>query len=167
MMLIVCLLIFTGCIVCRVDVKQNDEVSLMLRGPYTEEEIFADYSDEEILAKFLDYSGGNFVEKQTIARIVIEYKYADGKNYPWNEILGEDMHFDINYRYWITVAEVDSDDLRIAKEAYEEFKENKNLTSYTDFYRISVIEENSGYYELYIEGRNFKKMTHYYFVENE
>lgn len=143
------------------------DVPINLRGEYTEEELFGGLSDQEILAKFIKHVGGDYTEKEIVARIVVDYKNSGEEPVKWSEILGTDKRFYINYRYWISYVTVENEDLNIAKTVFDEAKENKNLTIYTDYISVSDIENSPGEYDVFIEGHEFKKTTHFYFVVNE
>ena len=143
------------------------DVSTNLRGEYTEEELFGGLSDQEILAKFIKHVGGDYTEKEIVARIVVDYKNSGEEPVKWSEILGTDKRFYINYRYWISYVTVENEDLNIAKTVLDEAKENKNLTIYTDYISVRDIENSPGEYDVFVEGREFKKTRHFYFVVNE
>lgn len=149
--------------------KEDDceDIPLKLRGDYTEEELFGGMTDEEILAKFLGHVGGDYGEKEIIAKIVVDYKNSLNKDTNWSEILGPSKEFYINYRYWLYYVEFNETDLKIAEEVLNASKENKDLTEFTNYYSITSIENSDEDYESLIDGKEFQKTAHFYFVINK
>lgn len=145
----------------------SSDVPLNLRGEFTEEEIFGNMTDKEILAKYIAHVGGDYVEKEMVAKIVLEYKNSGETSYAFQEIIGEDKYFYINPRYWISYVTPTDGDLNVAKNALELAKKSDELIEYNAFHSIDAIANNPGDYEVFIEGKKFKKTAHFYFVINK
>ena len=168
--LAILLILLVACIGDRPEDNSDEfysDVPINLRGEYTEEELFGGLSDQEILAKFIKHVGGDYSEKEIVARIVVDYKNSGDEQMEWSDILGSDKRFYINYRYWINYVTIENEDLNIAKKILEEAERNDDLTIYTDYISVSDIENSPGEYNVFVEGREFKKTTHFYFVVNE
>ena len=73
--LAILLILLVACIGDRPEDNSDEfysDVPINLRGEYTEEELFGGLSDQEILAKFIKHVGGDYSEKEIVARIVQE-----------------------------------------------------------------------------------------------
>lgn len=145
--------------------KETDESQSTISDRYdlADAEFFEGMTDEEILAGFVQYEGGELFEKMLVAQIVVDIlNREDAPHEDLASLLCDIRYFGIQKRIWnIICAEIEDENLLIAQTVLTAAEEDKDMTEY-DGYTYKFIFDmdrypglRSGDFEFYFETEHY------------
>ena len=125
-------------------------------------EIFEGMSDEQILAGFIQYEGGEDFEKLLVAEIVMDMLRNDACPHDTlAELLCDIRYFGVIEYHWNRMCnEISSDNIALAEYVLERAKEGKDLTEYTGYVWAHAFEHQ--YLKNFLDNCEFQFETENY-----